>query len=75
LRRQEVTAIRKELLEAGKDQCANGIISNFRADYLTEESRKYQDKQREIAGLRGKTRIYRIRRLFQKLANQNQNQS
>jgi uncharacterized protein YdaU (DUF1376 family) len=45
------TAIRKELLEAGKIQCANGIISNFRADYLTEESRKYQDKQREIAGL------------------------
>jgi uncharacterized protein YdaU (DUF1376 family) len=45
------TAIRKELLEAGKIQCSNGIISNFRADYLTEESRKYQDKQREIAGL------------------------
>jgi uncharacterized protein YdaU (DUF1376 family) len=45
------SAIRKELLEAGKIQCANGIISNFRADYLTEESRKYQDKQREIAGL------------------------
>lgn len=45
------TAIRKELLEAGKIQCANGIISNFRADYLTEESRKYQDKQREIAGI------------------------
>jgi uncharacterized protein YdaU (DUF1376 family) len=45
------TAIRNELLEAGKIQCANGVISNFRADYLTEESRKYQDKQREIAGL------------------------
>lgn len=53
------TAIRKELLTAGKIQCANGIISNFRADYLTEESRKYQDNQREIAGLPRKNNTLR----------------
>jgi uncharacterized protein YdaU (DUF1376 family) len=53
------TAIRKELLAAGKIQCANGIISNFRADYLTEESRKYQDNQREIAGLPRKNNTLR----------------
>lgn len=53
------TAIRKELLTAGKIQCADGIISNFRADYLTEESRKYQDNQREIAGLPRKNNILR----------------
>jgi uncharacterized protein YdaU (DUF1376 family) len=44
------TAILAELVEAGKLQVVGGIISNFRADYLTEESRKYQDKQAEIAG-------------------------
>ena len=44
------SAIRSELVEAGKLQVVGGIISNFRADYLTEESRKYQDKQAEIAG-------------------------
>lgn len=53
------TAIRKELVEADKIQCADGIISNFRADYLTEESRKYQDKQREIAGLPRKNNALR----------------
>ena len=53
------TAIRKELVEKGKIQCANGIISNFRADYLTEESRKYQDNQREIAGLPRKNNTLR----------------
>jgi uncharacterized protein YdaU (DUF1376 family) len=53
------TSIRKELLAAGKIQCANGIISNFRADYLTEESRKYQDNQREIAGLPRKNNTLR----------------
>lgn len=53
------TAIRKELFAAGKIQCANGIISNFRADYLTEESRKYQDNQREIAGLPRKNNTLR----------------
>lgn len=44
------TAIRAELVAAGKLTAQNGIISNFRADYLTEETRKYQDKQAEIAG-------------------------
>jgi uncharacterized protein YdaU (DUF1376 family) len=44
------TAILAELVGAGKLQVVGGIISNFRADYLTEESRSYQDKQREIAG-------------------------
>jgi hypothetical protein len=47
------------VLAAGKIQCANGIISNFRADYLTEESRKYQDNQREIAGLPRKNNTLR----------------
>ena len=59
------TAIRKELLTAGKIQCANGIISNFRADYLTEESRKYQDNQREIAGLPRKNNTLRQPKLSQ----------
>lgn len=44
------TAIREELIARGKLQVHEGIISNFRADYLTEESRSYQDKQAEIAG-------------------------
>ena len=44
------TAIREALIEGGKLMVQDGIISNFRADYLTEESRKYQDKQAEIAG-------------------------
>lgn len=43
------SAIRDELIEAGKITVSAGIISNFRADYLTEETRKYQDKQAEIA--------------------------
>jgi uncharacterized protein YdaU (DUF1376 family) len=43
------TAIREELIARGKLQVHEGFISNFRADYLTEESRKYQDKQAEIA--------------------------
>lgn len=45
------TAILSELVAAGKLQVANGIISNFRADYLCEETRKYRDKQSEIASL------------------------
>src|SRR5690606_28513585 len=44
------SAIREELIARGKLQVHEGFISNFRADYLTEESRKYQDKQAEIAG-------------------------
>lgn len=44
------TAIRAALIEAGKLTVSDGIISNFRADYLTEETRKYQDNQAEIAG-------------------------
>lgn len=45
------TAILSELVAAGKLQVASGIISNFRADYLCEETRKYRDKQAEIASL------------------------
>lgn len=45
------SAILSELVSAGKLQVANGIISNFRADYLTEETRKYRDKQAEIASV------------------------
>lgn len=44
------SAIREELIARGKLQVHEGFISNFRADYLTEELRKYQDKQAEIAG-------------------------
>jgi len=40
-------SIRSELVELGKLICENGIISNFRADYLCEERRTYQDKQAE----------------------------
>lgn len=43
------TAIRAELVEAGKIIAELGFISNLRADYLTEETRKYQDKQAEIS--------------------------
>ena len=39
-----------ELIAAGKLNVAGGVISNFRADYLTEMSRKYQDKMAENAG-------------------------
>ena len=38
-----------DLVAAGKLQVRDGIISNFRADYLLEDHRKYQDKQAEIA--------------------------
>jgi uncharacterized protein YdaU (DUF1376 family) len=44
------TAILSDLVTAGKLHVTDGIITNFRADYLTEESRKYQDKQAQIAG-------------------------
>lgn len=44
------TAIRAELISLGKIVAEVGFISNSRADYLTEETRKYQDKQAEIAG-------------------------
>jgi uncharacterized protein YdaU (DUF1376 family) len=44
------TAILSELVTAGKLHVTDGVITNFRADYLTEESRKYQDKQAQIAG-------------------------
>lgn len=39
--------IKLSLVEKGKLSIHNGIISNFRADYLLEETRKYQDKQAE----------------------------
>lgn len=39
------------LVAAGKLHVENGFISNFRADYLLEETRKYRDKQAEIASL------------------------
>lgn len=44
------SAILADLVKAGKLQVQCGIISNFRADYLTEESRRYQDNQAKIAG-------------------------
>lgn len=44
------TAIRAALIDAGKLTVSGGVISNSRADDLTEETRKYQDKQSEIAG-------------------------
>jgi len=43
------TAIREELIARGKLKIEAGFISNFRADYLLEETRKYRDKQAEIA--------------------------
>lgn len=39
--------IRESLIQRGKIQAENGIISNFRADYLVEEQRSFQDKQAE----------------------------
>ena len=41
------TAIRDELIARGKLVVQLGFISNFRADYLLEDTRKYQDKQAE----------------------------
>lgn len=41
------TSIRDELIARGKLVCELGFISNFRADYLLEDMRKYQDKQSE----------------------------
>lgn len=40
-------SIRDRLVELGKLSLLGGFISNFRADYLLEETRKYQDKQAE----------------------------
>jgi uncharacterized protein YdaU (DUF1376 family) len=40
-------SILSELVEAGKLQRENGIISNLRADYLVEERRTYRDKKAE----------------------------
>lgn len=42
-------SIREKLIQAGKLTSENGIISNFRADYLVEERRKYRDKKAENA--------------------------
>lgn len=39
--------IKNELVELGKLSCVDGVISNFRADYLCEERRTYRDKQAE----------------------------
>lgn len=44
------TAIRAALIAAGKIRIDRGFISNLRADYLVEETRKYQDKQADAAG-------------------------
>lgn len=44
------SAIREELIARGKLKVEEGFISNFRADYLLEETRKYQDNQAEKAG-------------------------
>ena len=41
------TAIRAALIEKGKLRIDGGLISNLRADYLLESTRKYQDKQAE----------------------------
>lgn len=41
------TSIRDKLIEQGKLQLENGIISNFQADKIVEERRKYRDKQVE----------------------------
>jgi uncharacterized protein YdaU (DUF1376 family) len=43
------SSIREELIARGKLTVECGFISNFRADYLLEETRKYRDKQAEIA--------------------------
>jgi uncharacterized protein YdaU (DUF1376 family) len=43
------SAIREELIARGKLKVESGIISNFRADYLLEETRKYRDKMAENA--------------------------
>lgn len=63
-------AIRAELVAAGKIQANLGIISNFRADYLTEESRKYQDKQAQNAG-----RPRKFKGLAQPKPNQSESES
>ena len=39
--------IKDALVSKGKISVINGIISNFRANYQLEETRKYQDKQAE----------------------------
>lgn len=39
--------IRAALIQAGKLVVRDGVISNSRADYLTEETRKYQEQQAE----------------------------
>lgn len=41
------TSLRNQLVEMGKINVDLGIISNFRADYLLEETRKFRDKQAE----------------------------
>jgi uncharacterized protein YdaU (DUF1376 family) len=40
-------SLRDFLIERGKLQVENGLISNFRADYLLEETRKYRDQKAE----------------------------
>lgn len=42
-------SIKSELIQRGKLVVESGFISNFRADFLLEETRKYRDKQAEIA--------------------------
>ncbi len=42
-------SIRETLVEMGKIKAENDIISNLRADYLLEETRKYRDKNAENA--------------------------
>jgi len=39
--------IKLSLVEKGKLSIHDGVISNFRANYLLEETKKYQDKQSE----------------------------
>lgn len=45
------SSLLERLVSAGKLRVENGIISNFRADYLLEETRKYRNKQAEIASV------------------------
>lgn len=64
------SAIREELIARGKLICDLGFISNFRADYLLEDTRKYQDKQAE-----NRAGVSKNSRLPERSSNQSQPQS
>ena len=48
--------IKKELIEAGKIECKDGLVSNYRASNLLETSAKYQTNQRENIAKRWKNK-------------------